>query len=247
MGELLALAIAFPTVIFTVLLGVVLVYWLFVVLGALHVDLLGSGHDGVFEGAHIEAGHFDAGGADAGLDHPGLDVAEHGGIAGVVEALRLRSAPATVVASLLITFSWLASVLGVQAARHIAPGVPPWISGSIVFVLAILVALPITSFAVRPLARLFVPHVAKGRDDLVGKVCVIRTGSVDDTFGEATLEDGGAGLVVRVRVDVSEGAAGLARGDQALIVGWDEGRQAFTVAPMEELLAPPRQNEASKK
>ena len=252
MASLLALALAFPTVIFTVLLGVVLVYWLFVVLGAMHIDVLGSGADGAFEGAHIDVGGLDGGsldgmgahadvggfhgadGADgaAGGDH--VDIADNGGIHGIVEAMRLRSAPATVVLSLLITFSWLVSVFATRAATHLFSGAPGLLTGSAVFVLAILVALPITSLAVRPLAPLFVPHVAKGRNDLVGKVCIIRTGSVDDRFGEATLEDGGAGLVVRVRVDAGDA---LRRGDQALIVGWDAERQSFTVSPIDDVLA----------
>jgi hypothetical protein len=44
-------------------------------------------------------------------------------------------------------------------------------------------------------------------------------------------------VVVRVRVD---GASSLRRGDQALIVSWDEGREAFTIAPMDEVLAEKR-------
>jgi hypothetical protein len=242
MAELLALALAFPTVVFTVLLGVVLVYWLFVVLGALHVDVLGAGHEGALEGGALEGGTLEGGSlegaakgvAEGGADHLGLDVAEDAGITGFVESMRLRSAPATVVLSLWITFSWLVSVLAVQTARDVIPSVPAWLVGIVVLVIAPAVALPVTSLAVRPLAKLFVPHVAKGRADLVGKVCVIRTGSVDDAFGEATLEDGGAGLVVRVRVEPGEA---LKRGDQALIVGWDADRQAFTVAAMDEILA----------
>jgi hypothetical protein len=38
---------------------------------------------------------------------------------------------------------------------------------------------------------------------------------------------------VRVRVDAGEK---LERGQQALIVGYDEAKQEFTVAPMDELL-----------
>jgi hypothetical protein len=94
-------------------------------------------------------------------------------------------------------------------------------------------ALPITSLAVRPLARIFVSPVAAKHESLVGKVCTVRTGTVTDRFGEALLEDGGAGLVVRVRVETGET---LKRGDQVVIVGYDRERQEFSVAPMDNLL-----------
>lgn len=60
----------------------------------------------------------------------------------------------------------------------------------------------------------------------------MRTGSVTGTFGEALLEDGGAGLVVRVRVDRE---LPVKRGDQMLIVDYDEAKESFLVEPLEEL------------
>ena len=146
-------------------------------------------------------------------------------------SLKLRSAPATVVLSVLVMFSWLFSVVGMQtAAGWLSPG-GFGIARFIVFFLAPMLALPFTSIAVRPLARVFVPPTATGHQDLVGQVCTIRTGSVTDRFGEALLEDGGAGIVLRVRVDAGEK---LQRGDHAIIVDYDEQRQEFTVARMDE-------------
>ena len=69
MSEVLRLALSFPGVVYTVLLGVVLVYWLFVVLGAIHLgDGSADGHfDGIGEhGADVgDVGH---GGADGDVD-----------------------------------------------------------------------------------------------------------------------------------------------------------------------------------
>ena len=47
MNEVVRLALSFPCVVYTVLLGVVLVYWLFVVVGAIHVA---EGSDGALDG-----------------------------------------------------------------------------------------------------------------------------------------------------------------------------------------------------
>src|SRR6185436_13254115 len=117
--------------------------------------------------------------------------------------------PATVVLSLLITFSWLATVLGMNALHAFFPLLAGRLAQVILLVASPILALPLTSIAIRPLAPFFVPRIAQGRKDLLGKVCVIRTGTADERFGEATLEDGGAGLVVRVRID---GEKPLARG-----------------------------------
>jgi hypothetical protein len=131
--------------------------------------------------------------------------------------------------SSLVLFSWLFSVLGMQAAlAWLAPDGAS-VARYVVFALAPLLALPVTSLAVRPLAKFFAPPVVTAHHNLVGKVCTIRTGTVTDRFGEAFLEDGGAGVVVRVRVDPGET---LQRGDQAVLVAYDKESQEFTVAPM---------------
>ena len=245
MAAILAVIAAFPTVLFTVPMGVVLLYWLMVILGALHVNILGAGEglgggadglDGVGHG-HVElGGHGDvadvgAAGGDGDVDLPDGD---QGGAAEAFGSLRLRSVPLTVSISLLVTFAWIASIAMTGALASVAPGLVGTPANGGILALAPLVSLVLTSLAIRPLAPLFVVQNATNNRDLIGKVVTIRTGSVDKAFGEATLQEGGGSdLVLRVRVD-EEGALG--RGDQALIVAWDEEREAFTVAPMEEVL-----------
>lgn len=238
----LALATTFPVVVYTVLLGASLVYWVFVVIGAVHLDghhadggldLDGDGIADHLQGADGAdgadgAGHDGADGADAADGHDGAH--ESGGLAGVMAALKLRSAPATVVLSVLVLFSWIFSIVGLQL---LAGALPVAMMGAVKLLLLILapvLALFPTSIAVRPLAKIFAPPKAVASKDLVGKLCVIRTGTVTDRFGEATLDDGGAGLVVRVRVESGEK---LARGQQAVIVGYDDERHEYTVAPMD--------------
>lgn len=247
MGHILAVALSFPAVVYTVLLGVSLVYWVFVMASVANVNLFGEGAgdaalDGVAKGAlegaakgmaegvadHFAADHVDGGAEPDGLDG---DVGE-GGLTGIVAALKLRAAPATVVLSIIMLFSWIFTMVGAQFVERLSAGVVVMISKIVLLVLAPAFALFPTSVVVRPLARVFAPPYAATREDLVGKLCTIRTGSVTDRFGEATLEDGGAGVVVRVRVD---GGERLARGDCAVIVGYDADRQEFTVAPLDEV------------
>jgi hypothetical protein len=260
MNEVLRLALSFPCVIYTVGLGVVLVYWLFVVVGAIHI---GEGSDGALDGFGTEGaigagkgalegaakgaleGHLD-GMADAASDFGGDaggdgdigdgsdgDSNETSAVGALINALHLRSVPATTILSLIITFSWLVCAIGMQIVSRDLPRSTASLFGWLVFAVSPVLALPITAIAARPLAKVFKHKQATQRSDLIGKTCVIRTGTVTATFGEALLEDGGAGLVVRVRVDRE---LPVKRGDQMLIVDYDSQHESFLVEPVDEIL-----------
>ena len=57
----------------------------------------------------------------------------------------------------------------------------------------------------------------------------LRTGRVDARFGQAECADGGAGLLIEVRCDVQNE---LQRGSQALIVSFDDEREAYVIEPV---------------
>jgi hypothetical protein len=89
------------------------------------------------------------------------------------------------------------------------------------------------------LAKALTQRKAPRKTSLIGTTCRIRTGKVTDQFGEATLEDGGAGLVVRVRI---EGESHVKRGDLALIVDWDADKDSFLIEPLDSVMgADPRE------
>jgi hypothetical protein len=249
MAEVFVLALSFPSVVFTVLLGVVLIYWAFVMVGVIHI---GEGSEGALEG-HVDGAakgllegavdnvsghHADVGdlGGDGDIDLPDADDGgePHGVLAALMSALHLRSVPVTVVFSLIITFAWLVSVVAMQIVTRLAPALlgAPLALG--VLLAALIVALPLTSFTARPLAKVFAPKHAPAKMDFIGRTCVVRTGTVTSKFGEATLHDGGAGLVVRVRVD---GEQHLGRGEQALIVDYDAERETYLVEPMRDVMS----------
>ncbi len=243
MAEVVVLALSFPSVVFTVLLGVVLIYWAFVMVGVVHIGEgsegaldghLDGATKGLLEGAadHVGHAHGDlapsGGGGDLELDDDG-----GGALAAIMSALHLRSVPATVVLSLIITFSWLVSVVGMQVLTRLAPALLGSFTSLGVLLLALLLSLPLTSITARPLRKVFATKHAPAKSDFIGRTCTVRTGTVTAKFGEATLHDGGAGLVVRVRV---EDGKQLARGEQALIVDYDAERESYLVEPMRDVL-----------
>lgn len=87
MSEFLGAALAFPAVLFSFALVVVIVYWLIVLVGAAEVDALDGG-EGVASGS------------------------SSGGFAGAFAALRLEGVPVTIVLSLLTAIAWFVSLAG---------------------------------------------------------------------------------------------------------------------------------------
>ena len=223
MNELVVAAIQFPTVVFTIALGIVLLYWVSVLVGALDLDLFG-GHDVDVGGGHDAGvgGSHDAGGHDAG-DHD----AEGGGL---WHALGLGDVPITISASVIVLVAWVTSVL-IMAYVVEAFDLPRWLGG-LLLPLAILFALPVTALLVRPLRPVFAIKEGKSNADYVGHTCTVTTGHVDNEFGQATVEDGGTVLIVAIRCDAT---GKLARGDKALIIEFDAGRQSYVVEPSANL------------
>jgi Protein of unknown function (DUF1449) len=202
MNEFISAILTFPTVLFTILFGVVVLYWLSVLLGAADLDLLDLG----------EAVDLDGDG-------------DPDGAAGFLQTLGLGGVPLTLSLSLLILTSWVLCILGVEFVGRKSV----WIS-TVAAAAAFLLAVPATALAVRPLRRFFVSHPATENRSLVGKICTIATLRVDGRYGQAEIEDGGAGLLVQVRST----NPGLQRGDRAMIFDYKD--EVFLVAPLDAAL-----------
>lgn len=246
MDEFLTSALSFPTVVFTVLLGIAAVYWLLVFVGAMGMDALDldAGGDGGHGAGHGDGGH---GGGDGDAGHgDGHDVHDPQGHDGPIHAVRgwstfvgllkLDTVPVSITLSLVFFWAWLIShfashyLLGTHASVLLESGLA---------IAAVALALPLTSLSVRPIAPLFRTHGASRRASLVGKVVVVDTSKVDRGFGVAKADDGGAGLQIEVRADAPNS---FKRGDRALVVAYDEARECFEIAPLDDIL--PSENPA---
>jgi hypothetical protein len=224
MQEFLTEILSFPTVVFTVLLGIAAVYWLLVIIGALGLDVLDADH-----GGH---GHDIAdGGPDVGHDHAGHAHDAHPTFIGwLLGPLKLDAVPLTLVISLIAFFGWLISHF---SGHYLAASHSSWLTEVGLLIAAFVLGVLLTAIVVRPLAPVFRTHPAAHRVALVGKVVTIDTSRVDTTFGMAKAEDGGPGLLVQVRCDHPNE---LGRGHRALVVSYDEGREVYEVAPLGDIL-----------
>lgn len=211
--ELIEASLRFPVVVFTIGLGIVLVYWLFVLLGALDIDLLGGGEHG---------GH-DAGGHDVDGD-------------GVFAKLGLGVVPITITVSLIMLVGWTGSLLLMHHLGHIA-----WVKYAVLPGMLV-GGMLVTSLLVRPIAPVFKVREGKSNREYVGHTCTVTTATVDENFGHANVEDGGVTMDIAVRCD---GTAKLARNDKALIIEFDEERQAYLVEPVSNILPTSSAGDAS--
>jgi hypothetical protein len=249
--HLLDAVVTFPGAMYSVLLGVVLLYWMSMLAGAVDLDLLGGAehggadgaadgamHDGVADAHGAHGGHdVDAGGdADGGDGDGDADGGDgDGGVLGALGALGLRKLPMTVSVSLLVIWGWLISVLGTvtlaePASRHMPPGA----FRGLLFAVAALASLKLAGVSARPIAPLFVANKASRREHLVGKTAEVSTGRLDAGFGQVLVSDGGAGLLIDARY---EGGAALKRGDRVVVSSWDADKGYALVEPLDRFTA----------
>ena len=232
---MLQASLEFPTVVFTIGLGIAIFYWVFVLVGALDIDLLGGGHDvsgvakglgevmtaGKGSGEALKLGHSDG---DGDVDGDGF-----------LDSIGLGTVPITISLSIVLLAGWCGSALVMSyGAPHLA-GLGRWLP-LLVLPGMLVVAVFVASIAVRPLGRVFNITEGKSNKDYIGHTCTITTGHVSAGFGQATIEDGGTVLVIPVRCDHE---SKLARGERALVIDFDTAREAYVVEPIAEVMTAP--------
>jgi len=209
MGNFSAAVFSYPTAVYTALLGIVLVYWVLAMIGL--VDFEHSGLD-----LDIEAQ------ADA-------DPSELGTLASYLVAFGLSGVPFSVAVSLVVLYGWVASCLAGMWLQPLVPsGVLGWLAGTAVFGAASALAIVLSARTIRPLRKLFVTHAAISNAALVGQLCRVVTGSVDQRVGRAEVAQRGASI--NIRVWAREPNA-LTKGSSARIVDYDAERARYLIVP----------------
>lgn len=200
---------SFPTVIFTFFLLLFMLFWVVAVLGLVEIDAL------------------DLPDLDMDIDHVTPDA-----IAGLIMKFGLHGVPITITLSILTLFGWFISYYAVYfLGDFFGEGVFRFIYGAGVFIAALLMATKITSLLIKPLKPLF-KKMEQSTDKLVlGQVAVVRTSRVDDAFGEALLEDGGAGLILKVR---ATNGNTFKKNDRVVLLEYIDEKNAYRVISEKE-------------
>jgi hypothetical protein len=209
-------------------------------------------------GAHAAAdghgaaadGHGAAADGHGGAAHHGSDA--HPGHGGLLAAAGLDGVPVTVVLSLLVALGWFLSLAGSAALDGAGLHGPARLVADFALIAAALTgSWLLTWVLVRPLRHLFPYELPPSREDFVGQIAVIRTGTVTSRFGQAevTAPDGST-AVVQVRqsdpaptdgagtdagaIGIDTAEATLSAGRTALLYGYDPDGEFFWAAPFED-------------
>lgn len=209
MEQLLEVASQFPTIIYSTLLGIVVVYWLVGMLGLFDLDLSGD----LDMGSEIE------------ID---TDVSV-GGITGFMLTFGFAGVPFSLVISVLILIGWLISFyLQFYLLTWLPEGWLYFVMGAAISLIVFMLSIPITAIVVKPLKGLFKSVETTLSDNLVGKDAIISTGTVSSTFGQARLFNEGAEIILDVRCAPEHS---LKKGDKVLVLEYQKENHAYFVSP----------------
>jgi len=207
MEQLLEVASQFPTVIYSTLLGIVVVYWIVAMLGLIDLDFSG----------------------DAELDIDSDVDTSVGSLTGLLLTFGLTGVPFTFVISIVILICWLISFyLQFYLLTWLPSGWLYYLMGVFSDLMVLLISLPITAIVIRPLKGMFKNVETASSHNLVGRDATIATGTVSETFGQARLFNNGAEILVDVRCDPEHT---FKLGDKVLVIKYLQANHAYIVAP----------------
>lgn len=209
MEAFLNVSLAFPTVVFSFVLAVMVVYWLIALLGLVEIELLDN------------------------LVLPDGDGLQLEGLAGLLMRLGLAGIPLTIILTVLVFFCWLISY---YAAWLLAPlldtGWMRYLLGAGIAAGAFLAAVPLTSLVLRPVRALLRKAAPPASKSLLGQVGVVRSPKVTAQQGYAWVEDGGAGLTLQVRSTTPE--AQFQRGTRVILIEYVNDMNLYRVVGEDE-------------
>ena len=209
LNQLWELLSGYPTGIYTILIGVILVFWLFAILGALDIDILSFDADIDFDGE---------------IEIPGF--------VGLMHTLGLTGVPFTIVLSILVFIAWVFTYV---ISAYVIPVVPTavlkFLVGSATLVGAFMIAVPITSKIVSPLRKLSLENTAKSNKDFLGSMCKVTSLNVDESFGQGKIQTTGSSLIVRIRATLPNS---IKKGDIVRPISYDQSDNVYQVVTHQE-------------
>lgn len=209
MSGFVDIAFSYPTAIPSVLLIVVVFYWVLAMFGLVDFDSTDLDID-------IDT--------DAQLDGDAGDI---GALASYVVAMGLNGVPFSVVVSLLVLLIWMLTALFAEWILPLVPtAVLQVVVGTAALLMALAVSIIITAQIVRPMRKLFVSHAATSNASIVGQICKVVTQTVDERFGRAEVSTNGTAINIRVWATTPNS---LSRGAAARILEYDPQTSRYLI------------------
>ena len=188
---------SFPTVIYTVLLIVCVLYWAIAMLGLVDLEILDIDLDG---------------------DIDSTDSAETQSIlAGVLLKLGLNGVPLTIVLTIIAIIGWLICYYTTYFGAKLLPdlNIIKIIAALVTFVIASYITVLITAQVIKPLRALFSKLDVDETKHIIGQTVVVRSSVVNTERGEAFMNDGGAGVLLNIRTSAG---SEFKKGDHVVVI-----------------------------
>jgi hypothetical protein len=202
-NDFLQTALGFPTVVPGVVLAVCALYWLLAATGLVGDDL-------------------DFGEADAAS-----------GAAAMLSRVGLGGVPVMVVLTTLAFAAWFGTYfVQLLVLRHLPEGTRT-LAGAGTLLAMLVPAVAATSLALRPVRRWAARLRPASDASLLGRTGVVVTPTLAADYGQASVDDGGAGLILQVRHDEP---TPLKRGDRVVLIEYLEAQNAYRVVAEHQFL-----------
>ncbi|MDE4455640.1 hypothetical protein [Psychrobacter sp. DAB_AL62B] len=201
----------YPTVIFTGLVMFVTLYWLVSLIGMVDMDTVEFG--------------------DSGSDTNVSDLSSTGFFTGLMLKFGLYGVPLIIILSLVSLIGWLLSYVYTSFLhQRIDSGILYYLFGTGALVFVLVVSMWLTGIIISPIRKSIAKIPKRNAANNIGKTAIVRTLSVTDKHGEAELNDGGAGLILKIRRDSDSVELPLKQGDKVVLVEYLNDSGAYRVA-----------------
>lgn len=205
---------------FTVLLGIIALYWIIGLLGLVDMEAL----DGA---SGIEADGIDLDGGETG--DGGEDAADTGGgfLKGFMTIIGASDAPLIFVISLLSVFLW---AFNIAANHYLNPGFDST-RAAFLLIPVVIGAFIVTRLLVVPLRPVMnMIRTSEKPAEIIGASGTVRSSRLDAEFGEVEIETSEKNLILRARI--SDAEASLHKGDRILVVSKEDDSNTYLVRPL---------------
>lgn len=203
---------AYPTIFFTALVLFVSLYWLVSLLGFTDMDTLDVGD-------FNDLGDF--GNSDAPIN-TGL-------LSGILLKFGLYGVPLVVILTGIALIGWVLSYFYSSFLQaQFGVGLLHYVFGTGALLLVLVVSMWLTGLLIAPIRRNVDNMPKRHAQSFLGQTAVVRTLTVNERHGEAILEDGGAGLIFKVRQLAGDDTI-IVQGDNVQLVGYDKTSNVYQI------------------
>lgn len=215
MLEVLQEAVMPANLVFTILLLLVLLYWIMVIIGALDFDFLDIDFDSDI---------------DADIDAEGnVDLQGGGFLQSILEFFYVGEVPVMVLVTVFALTAWTISIL----ANHYFNPVHSLVLMAPILAANLVISCFIVKIAGVPLKKMFnaFDQDPNAPRSVMGRICIIITTQVTgERIGQAQVEGKGAPILLNV---MAEGDHVFQKGDEALIVEQQDKTGVYLIVPVD--------------